>query len=259
MFVTINAGYTRAMPRPEPVSRRDRPAKPPLSRAAIVDTAMDLVRSGGAERLTMRRLATALDTGPASLYVYVRNTTELNALLIDRHLADLDLRRDDAAPPRARLHRVLGDYTHLLAGQPALAQAALVTWPEGPHYLDLLELLLRLLGELGIDTPRAARAVDLLLQHATASAAEWAAHGSGESQELSDLESTLAAADPARHPALSRAGAAAFTAGDADERHAWAIDVLVDGILASRAPVATPAATAAAAACGVDGTGSTGR
>lgn len=223
------------MRRPEPVSRRDRPAKPPLSRAAIIDAAMELVRREGAERLTMRRLAAELDTGPASLYVYVRNTTDLNALLIDRHLADLDLRWDAAEPARERLFRVLSDYTHLLSRQPALAQAALVTWPEGPHYLDLLELMLRLLHDLGLDTPVAARALDLLLQHATASAAEWAWHASDDSQELSDLESTLAAADPVRHPALTAAGPAVFTAGSPDERTAWAVTVLVDGVLNSTA------------------------
>lgn len=223
------------MRRPEPVSRRDRPAKPPLSRAAIIDAAMELVRREGAQKLTMRRLAAELDTGPASLYVYVRNTTDLNALLIDRHLADLDLRWDAGEPARERLFRVLSDYTHLLSRQPALAQAALVTWPEGPHYLDLLELLLRLLHDLGLDTPVAARAVDLLLQHATSSAAEWAGHASDDSQELSDLESTLAAADPVRHPTLAAAGPAVFTAGSPDERSTWAVTVLLDGILTSTA------------------------
>ena len=70
------------MVRPEPVSRRDRPAKPPLSRAGILDAAVAIVEKEGADKLTMRRLAAALDTGPASLYVYVKNTTELNALLM---------------------------------------------------------------------------------------------------------------------------------------------------------------------------------
>ena len=221
------------MARPEPVSRRERPAKPALSRAAIIDAAMELVQQEGARPLTMRRLAAQLDTGPASLYVYVRNTTELNALLIDRHLAGLDLRWDDAEDPRARIQRTLLDYTLLLASQPALAQAAQVTWPEGPHYLDLLELLLQALHALGLDTPTAARAVDLLLQLATASATEWAAHSASDAQELADLESTLASADPDRHPALASTGAPAFTAGEPHERNAWAIDVVLDGLLRS--------------------------
>ena len=179
----------------------------------------------------MRRLAAALDTGPASLYVYVKNTTELNALLIDRYLVDLDLSWDDSELPRARLHRVLDDYTHLLTRQTGLAQAALVTWPNGVHYLDLLDLLLRLLHDLELDTTTAARAVDLLLQHATASAAERAAHSSHNAQELSDLQSTLDAADPDRHPTLARAGSAVFVSGSREERNAWSIDVLIDGAL----------------------------
>jgi AcrR family transcriptional regulator len=225
------------MSRPEPVSRRDRPAKAPLSRAAIVDAAMALMEQEGAGRLTMRRLASQLDTGPASLYVYVRNTTELKALLIDRHLAGLDLRWDDDESARDRLHRTLGDYMQLLAGYPALAEAALVTWPEGPHYLDLIELLMRTLRGLGIDTPTAGRAVDLLLQVATASAAEWAAHTSPDAQELSDLETTLASADPTRHPLLVEAGTSAFTGGSPKERTTWAVDVLVNGFLHTEMPV----------------------
>lgn len=220
------------MGRREPISRRDRPAKPPLSRAGIVDAAMAIVEREGADKLTMRRIATELDTGPASLYVYIANITELNALLIDRYLVDLDLRWDAAEPARQRLHRVLDDYTHLLAQRPGLAFAALVTWPDGPHYLDLLELLLRLLSELGCDAVTAARAIDLLLQHATASAAEWMSHSASDSQELADLQSTLDAADPARHPLLVRAGSEVFFRGSREERNAWSVDALIDGALA---------------------------
>lgn len=209
----------------------------------IVDAAMSLMEQEGAGTLTMRRLASQLDTGPASLYVYVRNITELKALLIDRHLAGLDLRWDDGESARERLHRTLDDYTRLLADRPALAQAALVTWPEGPHYLDLLELLLRTLHGLGVSTATAGRAVDLLLQVATASAAEWAAHASTDAQDLSDLESTLASADPGRHPLLVAAGTSAFIGGSPGERSAWAVDVLVNGFLRTDVPDRSSAET----------------
>jgi len=221
------------MHRPEPVSRRDRPAKPPLSRAAILDAAVGIVRQEGAGKLTMRRLAAELDTGPASLYVYVRNTTELNALLIDRFLSELDLTWEPGTPWRERLQRVLDDYTALLASQPGLSYAALTTWPDGPHYLDLLELLMRLLDAAGVGTQSAARGVDLLLQHATASATEWAFTATDGGQELSDLAETLDGADPERHPTLHRAGSAAFTSGTPSERNQWAITALINGIVAS--------------------------
>jgi len=75
----------------EPVSRRERPAKTALTRAGIVATAVEILRAEGLERVTMRRLAEKLDTGPASLYVYVRNTDELHAAILDELLGSVDL------------------------------------------------------------------------------------------------------------------------------------------------------------------------
>ena len=81
-------GLMRADAR-EPRSRRERPAKPALTRAGIVAAAVEVMRSEGLERVTMRRLAQELDTGPASLYVYVANTAELHAAVLDELLGDL--------------------------------------------------------------------------------------------------------------------------------------------------------------------------
>lgn len=220
------------MSRTEPISRRERPSKPPLSRAAIVDAALSIIERDGADKLTMRRLAGELDTGPASLYVYVKNTTELNAQLIDRLLKELDLSWDGVEPWRERLRRVLSDYSALLTSRTELANAALLVWPDGANYLDLIELLVRLLLSGGVSEQTAARSVDLLLQHATASAVEWAGHARQDGQDLADLTATLASADEARHPNLARLGAAVFTDGGHDERGRWAVDTLLDGILA---------------------------
>ncbi|MFK4274211.1 TetR/AcrR family transcriptional regulator, partial [Streptomyces milbemycinicus] len=68
--------------RREPISR-ERPAKPALSRRWIVDTAVRIMRAEGLGKVTMRRLAQELDTGPSSLYVYVANTAELHAAVLD--------------------------------------------------------------------------------------------------------------------------------------------------------------------------------
>src|SRR3954453_9693604 len=59
-----------------PRSRRNRPAKPPLSRDAIVAAALEIARTEGVEALSMRPVAQALDTGPASPYVYVADGDE---------------------------------------------------------------------------------------------------------------------------------------------------------------------------------------
>lgn len=101
------------------------------------------MRAEGLRRVTMRRLAQELDTGPASLYVYVRNTAELHAAVLDDLLGAVDL-----SPVRAdgdwrdRLVRVLTSYTAVLFEHPGLARSALVARPSGERYLDLVEALL---------------------------------------------------------------------------------------------------------------------
>ena len=84
--------YDDSMPIIAPRSRRERPAKPSLSRDGIIETAVALMREEGLERVTMRRLAAALDTGPSSLYVYVRNTAELHAAVLDELLGSVGLK-----------------------------------------------------------------------------------------------------------------------------------------------------------------------
>jgi AcrR family transcriptional regulator len=56
--------------------------KAPITVGRIVDAALQIVEAEGFEALTMRRVAAALQTGPASLYAHVRNKAELDDLLI---------------------------------------------------------------------------------------------------------------------------------------------------------------------------------
>lgn len=216
-----------------PISRRERPAKPPLTRDGIVDAALAVVKGDGFDKLTMRRLATDLDTGPASLYVYVRNFQEIHALLIDRLLADLDVSWSGRGDWRRRLRGLLVDYIGILLTHPGLARSAVTTWPQGPYYLDLVEIVLRLLTAGGVPPSRAAWGVDVLLQQATAMAAEYGTRGDdGDGQDAGDFLSAFDDADPVRHPTLARLGSAGMTGGAHGPRRDWAIDALIAGIAA---------------------------
>lgn len=192
---------------------------------------MTVLEQDGMGKLTMRRVAAELDTGPASLYVYVANTTELHALLLDRLLGRLDLTWDEVEPWRDRLHRVLADYVELVSQEAALARAALFVWPDGPHYLDLVELILRLLLAAGVDDRTAAWGVDLLLQHTSASVAEWATRAADSGQQLEHVAATLGAADPRRNPVLGSFDAALLTEGHHATRTRWALEAVITGIL----------------------------
>ncbi len=222
---------------PEPLvrSRRERPSKPALSRAGIVAAALDLLDRDGAERVTMRRLATELDTGPASLYVYVRSSDDLHAAVLDSVLGAGDLSPRADAAPEEQLVDVLVAYTRCLMARPGLARTAVLVRPSGPHYLDLLERLLDLLDRAGVPPDRAAWAVDVLLQQATATAAEQGDRPGGSTVQDEALRSAVLGASPAAHPRLARAGADLFS-GAGPDRLAWGLRVLVRGALATPRP-----------------------
>ncbi|MFC9252878.1 TetR/AcrR family transcriptional regulator [Amycolatopsis thailandensis] len=207
-------------------SRRERPAKPALTRDGIVAAAVGILREDGLRKVTMRRLAQELDTGAASLYVYVRNTAELHAAILDELLGTIP-----SPPPeggwRDRLERLLMAYTSMLLEYPGLALSALVARPSGEHYLRLCETLLTLLAEGGVPPERRAWGIDLLLQHATATAAEHADEDSPEDWDA--LARAVRDADETTHPQIA-AHAADLLTGRPAQRMSWGLQVLITGI-----------------------------
>ncbi|MFI8006931.1 TetR/AcrR family transcriptional regulator [Streptomyces sp. NPDC086010] len=223
--------------RREPMSRRERPAKPALSRPGIVDTAVRIMRAEGLDKVTMRRLAQELDTGPASLYVYVSNTAELHAAVLDALLGEVDLAAEGGEDDwREQLMAVLTSYTMVLFQHPQLARSALVARPSGENYLRLLNRILDLLSRSGAAVEQVAWGVDKLLQTATATAAEHSARkGNPAAQEDWDaLTGVLRGVDESTHPAV-RAHMPALISG-AGERLRWGFEVLINGITSTPVP-----------------------
>ncbi|MET0132679.1 MAG: TetR/AcrR family transcriptional regulator C-terminal domain-containing protein [Kibdelosporangium sp.] len=222
----------------QPRSRRERPAKPALTRAGIVAAAVGITRAEGLPRATMRRLATELDTGPASLYVYVRNTAELHAAVLDELLSGVDLGPVRAGGDwRERLENVLTSYTHVLFTHPGLAQSALVARPAGEHYVRLVEALLTLLAAGGVPGGQAAWGVDLLLQYATATAAE---HVDEDPAVDADadwdvLAATVRKASSEAHPHIA-AVSGELLSGSGRTRLSWGFRVLINGISGTPRP-----------------------
>jgi AcrR family transcriptional regulator len=220
------------------VSRRERPSKPALTREGIVAAAVGVMQAEGLDRVTMRRLAQELDTGPASLYVYVRSTAELHAAMLEQLLGQVDL-SPVAAPGdwRDRLIEILSSYTSILFGQPGLAQSVLVTRPSGPAYLSLAEGILALQSAGGVPPARAAWAVDLLLHFATSTAAE---QGTRHLAVDADDEQEALAAALREAPASTFPHIAALSAelvsGAGPDRLSWGFRVLINGIAQTPRP-----------------------
>ncbi|RNG24095.1 TetR/AcrR family transcriptional regulator [Streptomyces botrytidirepellens] len=226
-------------------SRRERPAKPALTRDGIIATAVDLMRVEGLERVTMRRLAQELDTGPASLYVYVRNTAELHAAVLDELLAGVDLSPAAAEGDwRERLVRILMSYTELLFEHPGLARSAVAARPFGKNFLNLTEAVLALLHEGGVVPDRAAWLIDVLLQFCTATAAEHAWRGPDEDghneEDWEALAAGLMGASERTHPRIAALGPRLLS-GSPQERLVWGFHVLINGVAHTPVPdVPTP-------------------
>jgi AcrR family transcriptional regulator len=223
---------------PAPVSRRERPAKPALTRDGIVAAAVAIMRAEGLDKVTLRRLAQDLDTGPASLYVYVRNVAELHAAILDELLGTVDLAPVTAPGGwRGALAAVLASYTDVLIAHPSLARSALVSRPSGPHYLALVDGLLTLLAVGQVPGGQAAWGVDLLLQLATATAAEQGTRNAdaGAGAEEDALAAAVAGAAPGRYPQIAALGADLLS-GTGPDRLAWALAALTAGIAATPRP-----------------------
>ncbi|GAB3980357.1 hypothetical protein GCM10029978_078200 [Actinoallomurus acanthiterrae] len=120
---------------------------------------------------------------------------------------------------------------------PGLARSALVSRPGGRHYLNLIESLLALLDEGGVAPAQAAWGVDLLLQVATATAAEQATRdGSATAQDEWDaLSQALHGASGQTHPHVA-ALASQLLSGTGPERLSWAFQALIHGIAHTPTP-----------------------
>ncbi|MEU0302683.1 TetR/AcrR family transcriptional regulator [Streptomyces sp. NPDC006175] len=216
---------------PEPRSRRERPAKPALTHETIVAAAVRLMAAEGLQRVTMRRLAQELDTGAASLYVYVAGTAELHAAILEELLGEVDLTPATGAGDwRDRLAQVLLSYTRVLFDHPGLAHSALLARPAGPHYLALVETVLAILHQGDVPDAQAAWGVDVLLQVATATAAEQSGRAGDPDAEAEHdaLVGTLRQASPRTHPRIAALGSD-LASGTPQQRLAWIFRAVVNG------------------------------
>jgi len=211
------------------VSRRGGAVKQPLSRERIVDRALEILTRDGLDEMSLRKVAAALDTGPASLYVYVADIGELHALMLDRALGQVDVRMTSRAGWRRRLQRLLESYVEVLSASPGLARLAFGTRAVGPNSLRIVEALLGILEEAGVDRATSAWAVDLLLLHSTALVAEHAV-GPDPVEPEGPLARAIARASEADYPRI-HAGRSELLAGSPGQRFTWAIDVIVNGVL----------------------------
>lgn len=215
----------------EPVSRRARPAKSPLSRRSILDAAMKLIREHGVEAVSMRHVAEQVETGPASLYAYFESRDVLLEHVLDAVYGRVELVELGALDWREALGGTITNTIETLEFYPGLSAVALGTIPTLPGALRLAEHELALMEAGGIAEDRAALAVDLIAQFAAVTAVERTvrhdrARGDGEREHV---RTAYQNADPQLFPRVTRS-AALLTGPDERARRDFTIRVIIAGI-----------------------------
>jgi AcrR family transcriptional regulator len=221
-------------------STRDRPAKAPLSEDAVVDAALAILQRDGLEAVTMRRVAVALDTAAASLYVYVSGREGLLLAMLDRVIATIEIEVPDPSRWRVQLHSLLRRMHQVLVTHPGIAAMTLVDPPTTEAILRLTENLLGILLAGGFDPQDAAWTCDIFVLLVTASAREDDVRRPRDSsdvasrrEQVDQIYETFAGL-PDQFPLLA-AHAMQMVAGDGDERFRFAIDVVIEGLVARAA------------------------
>jgi AcrR family transcriptional regulator len=222
-------------PEAEPGSRPRR-RKDPITVDQVVDTALGLVATEGYEALTMRRLAGALDTGPASLYAHVVNKADLDELLIGRLCAGLVLPEPEPATWREQLRGVCAQVRDQYLAYPGISRAALAMAPTDLETVRVSEGMLAILLAGGVTPQAATWAADALLLYVAAYCLEISVMRQRKADDETDwvvdtaeLRRRLTALPAETFPHTTR-HAAELTAGTGHERFDFTVTLMIDGL-----------------------------
>jgi AcrR family transcriptional regulator len=231
----------RRQGRPPQIKRR---TPRTLSREAIVDAAIEVLDAEGLDAVTMRRVADALGTGPASLYAHVADKDEMVAAVLDRVISEVTI-PDPIDPARwqEQLKEMARSARATFGRHRDIARASLGNVPTGEGALPGVNAMIGILLAGGVSPQVASLSVDILALYFTASAFEESLETFPVGEEASlafheELKNFFASLPPDRFPYLV-AMAEPLTSGDGDHRFEFGLDLLVRGI-ASTVPQAKP-------------------
>jgi AcrR family transcriptional regulator len=224
-------------PRPGRRSRITELPREPLSRERIVDAAMAIVDAGGLDALSMRSVALALGTGPASLYAHVASKEELLDLLIERVALGLERPEPDAEHWQEQVKDMVRAIHYGLLAHRDLARASLANIPLGEGALTWSDRLIEILKLGGLPDQVVAYGVDLLPLYAVATAYEYALNAERMSSEegeryIQEIREYFAALPPDRFPHVVALAGPLTAGGTEGERFEFGLDVLVAGLAA---------------------------
>jgi len=205
---------------PAAVRMRRPGSRQPLDREFILDAALAIVDTQGAEALTMRALATRLESGTATLYRHFANRAALVAAVIDRVLGTIDSVALSGTWQQVCkfLAQQLFD---TLAAHPNLAPLLVEQPPAGQSRAAGREQFLAVLLRDGFAPDTAGRLYATLSHYVLGFAVQLRAHA--------EVASTLdiSGADPIRFPATARTVASGVLPMNLAEEFTYGLDLIL--------------------------------
>jgi AcrR family transcriptional regulator len=210
----------------------------PLSRDAIIDAAIKILDAEGVDALTVRRLARALDTGPATLYWHIRSKDELGEQVYDRLMAEIDLPEPDPSRWQEQLKDIGRQSYRVMLRHNDAVRLSLGRVPVGPNMLRIMEWSLALLRGAGLPDRAAAYFGDMMGRFIDASVLEVTMSPGGEDSDAHAAVHQYFANLPAdRFPNMTAIAGSMFM-GDDDDRFEFGLDLLIKGLAAHARPPA---------------------
>jgi AcrR family transcriptional regulator len=210
----------------------DRGDRRPLTRTAIVDAALVLLDREGLAGLSMRKLAQELGAGAASLYWHVRDKEELLSLLLDRIVGESEIPEPDPGNWQEQVKEMGRETRRLLQRHRDAAQISMGRIPAGPQSMPVLERYLAVLVAAGLPPRLISYAADMFALYVGGFAFEESLRVpplGDEGATTAQLADYYRSLPPERFPTLVGL-ADDLTAGDADERFEFALELLVRGL-----------------------------
>ena len=209
--------------------------KKPITVEAIISTAFGIVAEEGYEALTMRRVATVLETGPSSLYAHVVNKEDLDELLIGRLCAEISLPEPDPDCWRQQMVSVCAQLRDQYLRYPGISRAAFAVAPSNLDTLRVSEGMLAILLAGGVAPQTAAWTIDSLVLYVNAYSLEVSLVpkrlSPGDDAWVISRDEMLRrfAALPDTFPQTKRY-AAELTGGSSHDRFDFTIGLMIDGL-----------------------------
>jgi AcrR family transcriptional regulator len=173
LFEKMRTPESSELPTPpwqrHPPERTRRRGRDPITREAIVETALRLLDRDGLDELSMRRVADELDTGPASLYWHVGSKDGLLELVFDRVIGEVEMPSPEPARWEEQLKEVARAGRAMILRHRDIVRISIGRVPMGPNALRVSEGLFAILRAGGVPDQLAVTAHHLLFAQTWAS------------------------------------------------------------------------------------------